>query len=122
MEDTLNAKSNESLATSDQFDIIGDTPSSNKTPTLDLSNEDISKLTTVLTEVLKDTENNITEIEQCSGSTARKNILYESHPELPRSFNTLDEQVSVKPDTSSEESSCSEFYFLCSNYKIFPYF
>lgn len=109
MEDTISVKSNESLATSDEFDIVGEKPSANKTPTLDLKDGDLSELKTVLTEVLKETENNIPEIEH-TGGTTWKSILHESTSDLPDPLNKLDEIPSVKPDTSSEESCCSEYY------------
>ncbi|CAG9857075.1 unnamed protein product [Phyllotreta striolata] len=56
MEDSLSVKSNESVATSEEFDIIGDgdKPAISKTPTLDFRNGDLNELTNALTEVLQE--------------------------------------------------------------------
>lgn len=55
MEDSLSVKSNESVATSDEFDFVCDKPGSSKTPTLNISNgNNLDDLKQKLTEVLQE--------------------------------------------------------------------
>lgn len=54
MEDSLSVKSNESVATSDEFDFVCDKPGSSKTPTLNIVNGDFDELKKKLTEVLQE--------------------------------------------------------------------
>lgn len=60
MEDSLSVKSNESVATSDEFDFVSDKlePTS-KTPTLDIKNGGLNELKSALTEVLQETVRNM---------------------------------------------------------------
>lgn len=59
MEDSLSVKSNESLATSDEYDFVSDKPGMSKTPTLDIGgNGDINELKNALSEVLEEPEYN----------------------------------------------------------------
>lgn len=52
MEDNLSVKSNESIATSEEFDFVTDKPGISKTPTLEIKNGDLTQLKDALTEVL----------------------------------------------------------------------
>ncbi|CAH1983290.1 unnamed protein product [Acanthoscelides obtectus] len=61
MEDSLSVKSNESIATSEEFVFIGDKPGASKTPTLDFKNGDLNELTNALTEVLQEPDSNMNE-------------------------------------------------------------
>lgn len=54
MEDSLSVKSNESVATSDEFDFVCDKPGSSKTPTLNVANGNLDELKQKLTEVLQE--------------------------------------------------------------------
>lgn len=56
MEDSLSVKSNESIATSDEFDFVCDKPGCSKTPTLNTANGDLDELKQKLTEVLQEQE------------------------------------------------------------------
>ncbi|KAF5273077.1 hypothetical protein FQR65_LT04819 [Abscondita terminalis] len=56
MEDSLSVKSNESIATSEEFDFVSDKPDSSKTPILGFANGDLNELKNVLTEVLQEPE------------------------------------------------------------------
>lgn len=113
MEDSLSVKSNESLATSEEFDFVGDKPGVSKTPTLDFKNGDLSELTNALTEVLQEPESNISEIVE--NNRSKQSTLYGSPVELGKDPLTMEDslilmqkQDSIKPDTSSEEECCSE--------------
>lgn len=73
MEDCLSLKSDESIATSEEFDFIGDKPGVSKTPTLNFKNGDLTELTNALTEVMQEPENNnsnaITNVEHIADET-----------------------------------------------------
>lgn len=56
MEDSLSVKSNESVATSDEFDFVCDKPGTSKTPTLNIANGNLDELKEKLTEVLQEQE------------------------------------------------------------------
>lgn len=63
MDDSVSVKSNESVATSDEFDFIGGPPSSgvmshHHTPTLDLNNGDLNSLRDALSEVIQEDGSN----------------------------------------------------------------
>lgn len=119
MEDRLSVKSNDSLATSEEFDFVGDNPGVSKTPTLDFKNGDLNELTNALTEVLQEPENSISELMKNTGIKLGQSTSCGSPVELgkdPLSMeNNLVEQKSileqqdlVKPDISSEEECCSK--------------
>ncbi|XP_018572727.1 rab GTPase-activating protein 1-like isoform X2 [Anoplophora glabripennis] len=107
MEDTLSVKSNESVATSEEFDFIGDKPGVSKTPTLDFKNGDLKELTDALTEVLEETDSNITEaigndikMDQSAFCGCGAKI---EDPLSMEGLSPTEKQDSMKPDTSSEE-------------------
>lgn len=56
MEDSLSVKSNESIATSDEFDFVCDKPGTSKTPTLNIANGNLDELKDKLSEVLQEQE------------------------------------------------------------------
>lgn len=115
MEDSLSVKSNDSLATSEEFDFVGDKPGVSKTPTLDFKNGDLSELTNALTEVLQEPESNMLEMMENNESKIVKNTTYGSPVEVGKdplsmdnSLLEIEKQDSVKPDTSSEDECCSK--------------
>lgn len=54
MEDSLSVKSNDSTATSDEFDFVCDKPGTSKTPTLDIKDGNLCDLQKALDEVLNE--------------------------------------------------------------------
>lgn len=60
MEDSLSVKSNESLATSDEFDFVSEKPGSSKTPTLNIVSGCFNELEKTMSEVIRESELHIT--------------------------------------------------------------
>lgn len=114
MEDSLSVKSNESVATSEEFDFVGDKPGVSKTPTLDFKNGDISELTNALTEVLQEPENNMTDVLDSGVKKCGQSTFYGSPVEPGKDplsiegISPTEKQDSMKPDTSSEEDCSSK--------------
>lgn len=112
MEDTLSVKSNESVATSEEFDFIGDKPGVSKTPTLDFKNGDLNELTDALTEVLEEPDSNITEAigndKKMNQSTFCGCGAKLEDPLSIEGLSPTEKQDSMKPDTSSEEEGSSK--------------
>jgi hypothetical protein len=96
MEDSLSVKSNESVATSEEFDFVGDKPGANKTPTLDIKNGDMNELKSALTEVLQETGRNMDVIEG-SGKKIGHSTFYSCLVEPGK------DPLSVDLETSPEE-------------------
>ncbi|KAJ8945811.1 hypothetical protein NQ314_009033, partial [Rhamnusium bicolor] len=117
MEDSLSVKSNESVATSEEFDFVGDKPGVSKTPTLDFKNGDLSELTNALTEVLQEPDSNMNELLENDGKKIGHSTFYGCPVEPgkdPLSMDGLsptEKQDSMKPDTSSEEEGSSNSLF-----------
>lgn len=114
MEDSLSVKSNESVATSEEFDFVGDKPGVSKTPTLDFKNGDITELTNALTEVLQEPDN-MTEVIDHTVRKCGQSTFYGSpvepgqDPLTMEGLSPTEKQDSMKPDTSSEEDCSSKF-------------
>lgn len=106
MEDTLSVKSNESLATSEEFDFVG---GNNKTPTLDITNGDINQLKNALTEVLQETGRNLDVIEPAVKKYGQSTFYSVVEPgKDPLSMGDAagspkEKQDSVKNDSEEEE-------------------
>lgn len=114
MEDSSSVKSNESIATSEEFDFVGDKPGVSKTPTLDFKNGDLTELTNALTEVLQEPEVNMSDLTETDGKIHVPSVFNGSPVELgkdPLSIGDMSFQIK-KQDTSSEEECCSQYYFL----------
>ncbi|XP_023018199.1 GTPase activating protein and centrosome-associated isoform X1 [Leptinotarsa decemlineata] len=111
MEDNSSVKSDESIATSDEYCFVGDTPGISKTPTLNFKNGDLEELANALSEVLQESDSNISVI-NTEGKKIGHSTFYGSPVELgkdPLSVEGLsptEKQDSMKPDASSEEE-CS---------------
>ncbi|KAJ3641745.1 hypothetical protein Zmor_028224 [Zophobas morio] len=109
MEDSLSVKSNESLATSEEFDFVGDKPGANKTPTLDIKNGDLNELKSALTEVLQETGRNMGEVEnnqkKIGHSTFYGCLVEPGKDPLTRELDSSPEekQDSVKQDSNEDE-------------------
>ncbi|KAK9874669.1 hypothetical protein WA026_005490 [Henosepilachna vigintioctopunctata] len=74
MEDSLSVKSNESVATSEEFDFVVDKPGISKTPTLDIKNGDLTQLKNALTEVLQEREGGMNEDMEIESNTCRRQL------------------------------------------------
>lgn len=120
MEDSLSDNSNESVATSEEFDFVGEKPGVSRTPTLDFKNGDLKELTNALTEVLQEPGVSMSDLLENSENNYGQKFLYGSLVELGKDplgeeVNTLTEtkkQNPVKLDASSEEESHSEYFFV----------
>lgn len=116
MEDSLSVKSNESVATSEEFDFVGDKPGVSKTPTLDFKNGDITELANALTEVLQEPDNNMTDetdhnVRKCGQSTFYGSPVEPGKDPLSmEGLSPTEKQDSMKPDNSSEEDCSSKFF------------
>lgn len=112
MEDTLSVKSNESVATSEEFDFIGDKPGVSKTPTLDFKNGDLNELTDALTEVLEEPDSNMSkrignDIKMDQSTFCGCGAKLED-PLNVGCLSPTEKQDPMKPDTSSEEDGSSK--------------
>lgn len=110
MEDSLSVKSTESVATSEEFDFIGDKPGVCKTPTLDFQNGDLNELTNALTEVLQEPDSTMNhgvekEQNQTGQSTFYVKLVEPGMDPLSQEMVTTatDQLDSKKTDSSSEE-------------------
>lgn len=121
MEDSLSVKSNESIATSEEFDFVGDKPGVSKTPTLDFKNGDLNELTNALTEVLQEPDSTMAELIENNRNKHGQVIFGGSPVELGKdplsvedNLSQMEKQDVFKPDTSSEEECCSKYllFFL----------
>ncbi|XP_031335344.1 rab GTPase-activating protein 1-like isoform X2 [Photinus pyralis] len=110
MEDSLSVKSNESIATSEEFDFVSDKPETSKTPTLDILNGDINELKNALKEVLQEPGVRMSE----DGDDSKKvgQSKFYSCPVQPgtdplsgpTSTSPNEKQDAMKPDYSDEEN------------------
>lgn len=108
MEDSLSVKSNESIATSEEFDFISDKPEVSKTPTLDIVHGDLNELKNALTEVLQEPG---TTMEDCEDAKKVGQSKFYSCPVEPgtdplsitASTSPPEKQDAMKPDYSDEE-------------------
>lgn len=109
MEDRLSVKSNESLATSDEFDFVPEKPSSSKTPTLNIISGGFNELKNTMTEVIKESEGQPTSI---LDSDARKvgHSRFYSQVELGADPLSVYNQLSPteKKDVMKPEPDCSD--------------
>lgn len=119
MEDSLSVKSNESLATSEEFDFVGEKPGVSKTPTLDFKNGDLNELTNALSEVLQEPDSTMTDYVENNSAKIGQSTLHGSPVELGKdplsmedSLSQAEKQDSVKPDTSSEEECSSKYQYI----------
>ncbi|XP_025837449.1 rab GTPase-activating protein 1-like isoform X2 [Agrilus planipennis] len=110
MEDSASQKSNESVATSDEFDFVDDKPGASKTPTLNINNGDLNELKNALKEVLQEPKTNMDTI---MSEESRKvgNSVFFSCPvapgtdplSVPVEVSPTEKQDEMKPDSSEEE-------------------
>ncbi|KAL3277172.1 hypothetical protein HHI36_012522 [Cryptolaemus montrouzieri] len=116
MEDTLSVKSNESIATSEEFDFVVDKPGISKTPTLDIKNGDLTQLKNALTEVLQEREDNMSESVEIEGTTSVRQIghsKFYAYPVEPgddpltgeANLSPTEKQDSMKAGSSEEDVS-----------------
>ncbi|XP_044261828.1 rab GTPase-activating protein 1-like isoform X1 [Tribolium madens] len=107
MEDSLSVKSNESVATSEEFDFVSDKPT-NKTPTLDIKG-DLSELKSALTEVLQESGRNMDEVDakekKIGHSTFYGCLVEPGKDPLSRTGEDSpgEKQDSIKQDSNEEE-------------------
>lgn len=113
MEDSVSVKSNESAATSEEFDFVSEKPGTSKTPTLDIANGDFNGLKQALTEVLQEPDsamnkNNLVEEEALKIGQS----MFYSHTEptidttnCVVGISPSEKQDIMKPDYSDEEVS-----------------
>ncbi|XP_072386845.1 rab GTPase-activating protein 1-like isoform X1 [Diabrotica undecimpunctata] len=111
MEDSLSVKSTESVATSEEFDFIGDKPGVSKTPTLDFQNGDLNELTKALKEVLQEPDSvmSTTESEEKKIGQSTfygKPVQLGMDPLSQGQFSPIDHSDSTRIDSGSEEE-CS---------------
>lgn len=114
MEDSLSVKSNESLATSDEFDFVGDKPGTSKTPTLDFGHGDINELKNALTEVLQESDCKMNELIAENTKKVGQSMFY-SCPVDPGTdplsvdieTSPTEKQDAMKPDSTDEEGKFS---------------
>lgn len=109
MEDSLSVKSNESLATSDEYDFVSDKPGMSKTPTLDIGNNgDMNELKNALSEVLEEPEYNMNRLiddkpPKIVGQSMFYNYPIDNNCDTKSSPPTEKQDV-MKPDDYSDES------------------
>ncbi|CAG9835575.1 unnamed protein product [Diabrotica balteata] len=111
MEDSLSVKSTESVATSEEFDFIGEKPGVSKTPTLDFQNGDLNELTKALKEVLQEPDSvmSTTESEEKKIGQSTfygKPVELGMDPLTQGQFSPIDHSDSTRIDSGSEEE-CS---------------
>lgn len=111
----MSVKSNESIATSEEFDFVSDKPGTSKTPTLELCNGgDLNQLREALTEVLKEPEMDVNEAVVVEPATTTKKVghsLFYGCPVTPGTdplsaeveVSPTEKQDVMKPDFSDEE-------------------
>lgn len=123
MEDSLSVKSNESVATSEEFDFVGDKPT-NKTPTLDIKG-DLSELKSALTEVLQESGNmeEVENKEKKIGHSTFYGCLVEPGKDplsIKDEESPGEKQDSVKQDSNEEEEgeALKSVKCFCGNYRI----
>lgn len=122
MEDCESIKSNESLATSDEFDFVNEKPSASKTPTLNISNgRTITELKSSLSDAMQEAESNL-DIVHPEGKKIGHSLFYTSPVEpgtdplsmnqekeigkavdMSASSSPTEKQDEMKPDYSDEE-------------------
>lgn len=119
MEDSLSVESNESIATSEEFDFVSDKPGTSKTPTLEFCNGgDLNQLRDALTEVLKEPEMNINEAAVENTKRVGHSLFYgcpvvpgtdplSAEVEVQVEVSPTEKQDIMKPDFSDEEGICN---------------
>lgn len=130
MEDSLSVKSNESLATSDEFDFVGDKPGTSKTPTLDIGHGDINELRNALTEVLQEPDCKMNELIVDSTKKVGQSTFYSCLVDpgadplsVDIEISPVEKQDAMKPDSSDEEGKFVKRLFKRYNYiKEFNFF
>ncbi|XP_044756834.1 rab GTPase-activating protein 1-like isoform X2 [Coccinella septempunctata] len=112
MEDNLSVKSNESIATSEEFDFVTDKPGISKTPTLDIKNGDLTQLKDALTEVLLEANMD----DECDSNSTTKLVgqsKFYGYPVQPGddpltgeiNLSPTEKQDPMKPGSSEEDVS-----------------
>lgn len=106
MEDSLSVKSNESLATSDEYDFVSDKPGMSKTPTLDIGSGDLNELRNALSEVLEEPEQNMNRIIEDKQIKVGQSVFYNYPAKGTEQSKTspTEKQDAMKPDDYSDES------------------
>ncbi|XP_022920626.1 rab GTPase-activating protein 1-like isoform X2 [Onthophagus taurus] len=112
MEDRLSVKSNESIATSDEFDFVSDKPGASKTPTLNIIGGGFTELEITMSEVLRESEgfqNEVIEgIEPRKVGQSRFYSPVEPGTDplsAPTEISPTEKKDDMKPDYSDEEVS-----------------
>lgn len=108
MEDSLSVKSNESIATSDEFDFVGDKPGASKTPTLEIGNGDMNELKEALTEVLQEPEAKMSDVISDNTIKVGQSMFYSCPVDpgadpLSANVSPSEKHDVMKPDSSDEE-------------------
>lgn len=115
MEDNLSVKSNESIATSEEFDFVTDKPGISKTPTLDIKNGDLTQLKDALTEVLLESSNMGDEFDSNTSAKQVGLSKFYGYPVGPGddpltgeiNLSPTEKQDSMKPGSSEEDGKLS---------------
>lgn len=122
MEDCDSVKSNESIATSDEFDFISDKPCASKTPTLNFVNGNtIHDLKHYISEAMQESESNSNDGLPRDAKKVGQSMFYTSPVEPgtdPLSIDIIDSSVPsptekqdlMKPDYSDEEGMYSSSF------------
>lgn len=107
MEDSLSVKSNESIATSDEFDFVSDKPGVSKTPTLDIGSGDLNELKNALSEVLEEPETNMNVFIEPQPKKVGQSMFY-SCPVEPGT-DPLTSEVKVSPTEKQDEMKPDDY-------------
>ena len=109
MEDSLSVKSNESLATSDDFDFVSEKSGASKSPTLNITNGNIYDMKKTLSEVLRETVGNMNEIIEDEAKKVGQSRFYSpvepgTDPlSVGNEVSPTEKKDVMKPDCSDEE-------------------
>lgn len=124
MEDCDSVKSNESAATSDEFDFVSDKPGPVKAPTLNIvSGSNINDLTHFLSEAMQETEGSNEDMGLEEPKKVGHSLFYTSpvipgtdplSRDLPESTNVspTEKQDDMKPEFSDEEGKKNILYII----------
>lgn len=106
MEDSLSVKSNESLATSDEYDFVSDKPGMSKTPTLDIGTGDLNELRNALSEVLEEPEYSMNQLIEDKPKQVGQSVFYNFNTEKSSDskLSPTEKQDAMKPDDYSDDS------------------
>lgn len=126
MEDSLSVKSNESVATSDEFDFVCDKPGTSKTPTLNIANgNNLDDLKQKLTEVLQEQEAMPREMEKAITNVGQSKFYgYDDEavgtPTVEISP-CVEKQDEMKPEISESDEEVSDVDQECTKFSGVTY-